>query len=285
MPFQIYAWTASISSGFVAVLQKLTSKYSISNPWLMNFFFTLFILIFMIPLSLINHVGFPHMWNNIFWAAFFNELFWTLFLLSLYKLDVSTISPLFNLRSIFALFLGTIFLGEILGFQQFVLIALIIICGFFVTIDEKLKLTSFFKPSIGLIVVAMFALALKGFFINKAAVNDGFWEISLWQSFVSLLVLVSTIPLFIKDLAKTRAKQLIVLVGIASLQVIFELAATKAFSINLGISSLIISLPVSMIIAFLFSVFAPKLLEKHSIKVYLIRFVAAGLMVFASLHL
>ena len=60
--------------------------------------------IFIAPLALINHTGFPSLWSDIFWAAFFNELFWTLFILSLYKLDVTSISPFFNLRSIFSLF-------------------------------------------------------------------------------------------------------------------------------------------------------------------------------------
>lgn len=281
----IYAWIATLSSGLVAVLQKLTSKHSIANAWLMNFFFTLFILVFLIPLALMNHAGLPHSGTNIFLAAFFDELFWTLFILSLYKLDISVISPLFNFRSIFSILLGIVFLGEVLRLQQLFLILLIIICGFFVAIDEKFKITSFFKPAVALVITAMLALALNGYFINKAAVQNSFWEITLWQGIFSQLILMFTIPLFIKDLPKIKYKQLAILFFIAFVEVFYKLAANKAFSANLGITSVIISLPSSMIIAFLFSTFAPKLLEKHSIKVYLIRFSAAAVMIFASLHL
>ncbi len=285
MPFEIYAWIATLSSGLVAVSQKLTSKHSIKNPWLLNFFFTLFILLFLLPLGLINHVGFPREWQNIFFSAFFDEMFWILFIISLYKLDVSVITPLFNFRSIFSVFLGIFFLGEVLRLQQVLLIILIIGCGFFVAIDEKFKLTSFFKPVIALILTAMLALALNGFFINKAAVHNTFWQITVWEVVFSQLLLLFTVPLFMKDLKKVKFDQYAILLAIALLEVFYKLSANKAFSSNLVVTAVIISLPASMIIAFLFSVFAPTLLEKHSLKVYLIRFAAAALMIFASFHL
>ncbi|MCL4363844.1 EamA family transporter [Patescibacteria group bacterium] len=285
MPFELYAWIATLSSGLVAVSQKLTSKHSISNPWLLNFFFTLFILVFLVPLGLVNHVGLPREWGNIFLSALFDELFWILFIISLYKLDISVISPLFNFRSIFSVFLGVSFLGEVLKMQQVLLIGLIIISGFFVAVDEKFKLTSFLKPAIGLVLTAMLALALNGFFINKAAVHNTFWQITVWEVVFSQLILILTVPLFVKDLPKVRFNQYAILFFIALLEVFYKLSANKAFSSNLVITAVIISLPASMIIAFLFSIFAPKLLEKHPLKVYLIRFIAAGLMIFASLHL
>lgn len=285
MSFYIYAWIAALASGLVVVLQKLTSKHSISNPLLLNFFFSLFVLVFIFMLALVNHTGLPHSGKNIFFAAFFGQLFWIFYILALYKLDVSVISPLFNFRSIFSILLGVVFLGEVLRLQQLLLMALIIFSGFFVAIDEKLKLSSFFKPAIALMMLAMFALALNGYFINIAALQNSFWEIALWQSLFSQLLLLFTIPLFIKDIPKTKFTQLAILFAIAFIQVFYELAANKSFSTNLAITSIIISLPVSMIIAFLFSTFAPKLLEKHTNKVYLIRIIAAGVMIFASLRL
>ena len=62
----------------------------------------------------------------------------------------------------------------------------------------------------------------------------------------------------------------------------FEVLALRQ---NISISMTIISLPVSMLFAILFSVFAPKLLEKHTMKVYAIRLIAAGIMVAAALGL
>jgi hypothetical protein len=40
-----------------------------------------------------------------------------------------------------------------------------------------------------------------------------------------------------------------------------------------------------MAIAFLFSVFAPQLLEKHTLKVYAVRFISAAIMIVAASQL
>jgi hypothetical protein len=64
-----------------------------------------------------------------------------------------------------------------------------------------------------------------------------------------------------------------------------ELAAYKAFESNVGTSSLIISLPMSMILVFFFALWKPSLLERHTIKVYAIRFIAAGVMIWGAMSL
>jgi hypothetical protein len=63
------------------------------------------------------------------------------------------------------------------------------------------------------------------------------------------------------------------------------LTSNKSYTDNVTISSAIISLPMSMIMAFLFSIFAPNLLEKHTLKVYAIRFTAAAIMIISALKL
>ena len=63
------------------------------------------------------------------------------------------------------------------------------------------------------------------------------------------------------------------------------LAANKAYAVNVSISSVITALPISMIMVFVLSIFAPKLLEKHPVKVYAVRFAAAAVMFLASLGL
>jgi len=44
-------------------------------------------------------------------------------------------------------------------------------------------------------------------------------------------------------------------------------------------------MPFSMIFAFMFSVFAPKLLEKHTLKIYVIRFSSVAVMIWAAIQL
>ena len=63
------------------------------------------------------------------------------------------------------------------------------------------------------------------------------------------------------------------------------LFSVKAFGENISISMTIISLPLAMIMTMALSVVAPKLLEKHTAKVYAIRLSAAAAMFVAALGL
>ncbi len=121
--------------------------------------------------------------------------------------------------------------------------------------------------------------------IKKAIAETGYWNTTLWVTALTLVPLIFTIPFFHKDIGKIKTKQLSALILISFLGLIGTLSANKAYAANVGISSTIISLPFSMVMAFLFSVFAPKLLEKHTLKVYVIRFIAAAVMFIAALKL
>ena len=98
-------------------------------------------------------------------------------------------------------------------------------------------------------------------------------------------MLLVTWPKFGKDFKKIGPKEFGATLLGALTGVVGILASNKAFASNIGVSAAIISLPISMIIAFLFSVFAPQLLEKHTLKVYFVRFAAATVMILAALKL
>ncbi|MDO8609905.1 MAG: EamA family transporter [bacterium] len=285
MSYIVFAWIATIASGISLIISKLTSKYSIPNPLIMNFLIVFFAAIFTIPLALFNHVGLPTDLSNIFLAAFFNILFLALFYFALYRLDVTTISPLFNLRGVFGVLLGIFFIHEVINIQQIIFIAVIIISSIFVTLDEKLKLSSFLKPAVLIMISATLALALNGFFINKAAIHNNYWQLYVWINIVSFIILIPLFPFIFKELKKLKIQQILVTALIASIGVVYTLTANKAYSSNVGITSVIISLPASMVISFILSIVQPKLLEKHTLKVYIIRFAATGIMVYAALLL
>jgi len=63
------------------------------------------------------------------------------------------------------------------------------------------------------------------------------------------------------------------------------LAANQAYASNVGISSVILSLPFSMIITIVISVINPKILEHHTAKIYIIRSVSAVIMLISALQL
>jgi drug/metabolite transporter (DMT)-like permease len=281
----LFAWIASITYGIEAITSKLASKHVIQNPWLFNFLWTLFILIFTIPIALWNGVGLPPSWGNIIISGFFYGIGSALYVLALYKLDVTVIAPLFSIRTAMAVLAGTIFLGEILTATQYLLTAAIAVFGVFVSMDERFSLRSFFNRNTFIALLAMLTLVAWSAFFKQAVAETSYWDATLWVAIVAQIWLIPTIPLFVKGTQIVTSKQYSVLAGIAVFGTIGTLAVNKAFAISVSITSTIISIPVSMAIAFLFSVFAPQLLEKHTLKVYAVRFISAAIMIVAASQL
>lgn len=285
MPYYIFAWIASISAGIYIAISKITSKYAISNPWYFNFLFSAIVLLFIIPIALFNHASFPTDWTNIGISAVFAALFNISLVLSVYSLDITVLSPLFNFRTVFAVLLGVIFLNEHLSTYQWLIFLMIVIVGMFVTIDEKMSLKSFFKPSIAIGLCTMLFLALNNVFIKKSLIHNSLWTSSMWIFIISFGITLFTFPLFYKDLKKTKMKQIIPIVAMGFFAAITNLFSNQAYKTSVGITSVIMSIPFSMIIVFILSLFIPKFLEKHTVKIYLIRFVCAAIMIYGALQL
>lgn len=285
MTLYFFAWTASILFGLEGIVAKLISKHSISNPWFFNFFWTLFVLVFIIPISLWFGAGFPLFWGYIFLGSLFSALASVLNTFAIYKLDVSVLVSLFSFRTAMAVIVGAFFLNEVLTTHQYFLIAIIFIFGIFVSIDERFTLKSFFTWNIVIALSCMLALVFSAMFFKKAVAVNGFWNTTLWTPLFAQLWLLFTIPLFKKVVMSANLKQYWPVMVISILGVLGVLSANMAYSKNVSLSSVIISLPLSMVIAFLFSQFAPEILEKHTLKVYLIRFISATIMVIAAVNL
>jgi len=285
MPFYIYAWIASFSGAFLVIAAKLTTKYSIKNPWLFNFSWILITLLFTIPAALINHAGIPNDWPPVIAAGVFFALFYIFYIFANYKLDVSVLSPLFNFKSVFTVLLSSIMINEKLSSYQLMIFAIILIAGMFANMDEKLKLNSFFKSAVGIVLLSMIFLSLNNIYINIALVKNDLWTVILWIAIVNFLVILPTIPLFYKDLGKVKVNQIAPVIAMGIFQLLYNFVANIAYGVNVGVTSIIITLPISMMIIFLLSVVWPKLLEKHTLKVYAIRFASAAIMIWGALQL
>ena len=281
----LFAWLAAFLFGLEAILGKLTSKHAIKNPWLFNFVWNGIVMLFTIPIAFINHVGMPHVWVNIIIVAIFYALSGVFYTWALYLLDISVLSPLFNFRTIFSVILAGLMLHQLLTTQQYILIGIIFLAGLFVSFDEHFKLRSFFRIPILIAMVAMVIIAFLGIYTNKALSQNGFWETTLWMQVIGQLILTLTWSKFAKDFKRISKVQVGSLSVVSIAGTTGMIAATAAYGGNVGIASTIISLPFSMVIAFLFAVFAPTLLEKHTMKTYAIRFIAAGVMLAAALRL
>jgi len=285
IPFYIFAWIASIGYGLEVVVVKLVNKHLAANLWVFNFLWNFLILLLIAPFALYNNAGIPNQWFNVVMAALLYAIAGITYVINLSKLDVSVFAPLFNFRTVFAVILAAIFLQERLNPEQLYLIAVIFIGGLFVSIDERFSIQTFFNKRIFYTLLMMVVIALEAVYTNKSVNELGFWTASLWIAIIAQGMLFVTWPKFGKDFKKIGPKEFGATFLGAATGFIAVLASNKAFASNIGVSAAIISLPISMIIAFLFSVFAPQLLEKHTLKVYVIRFTAAGIMILAALRL
>jgi drug/metabolite transporter (DMT)-like permease len=282
----MFAWVASIVYGLYSITAKLIGKYTLKNVSQFSFFIMLFSGIVSGTISIINGASMPNNWTYIILAALFLSLGNLLYLSTLKNLDVSVLSPLFNLRVVITVLIGYFLLGERLTSDSFLLVMLIVVAGVFATMDERFSIKSFFTKKIALGLLFMLVLSIQSFFINRAIDQAGYWTATLWM--VALAALFSFIFLFknfYKDVLKSKLSDYSGVLLLSLFGGVGDLAAYKAFQGNVGVSSVIISLPISMLFAFMFSIWKPSLLEKHPVKVYVLRFAMAGIMIWGALNL
>ena len=284
-PPSIFAWTASFMYGAEGIIGKLISKYSISDALLFNFVWSVLTFVLMVPVALFFGAGMPHEWPSLVGASVFSAIGGLTYVLALYKLDISIVAPLYSFRVAITALLGAVFLAEILTFSQYVFIAIIFICGLFVSIDERYSVRSFFTLGSAIAIMSMLALALMAVFTKVAVMHTNFWTVALWIQGLHVVWSCLTIPFFKRSFASIKAKQYAAVTLISLADVVATVAAVKAYSINVSIATAIISLPFSMLGAIFCAVFFPHLLERHKPKVYLIRLASATIMFLAALQL
>ena len=281
-----FAWIASITYGLYSVVAKLIGKYSLKNTSQFSFFVTLFSGIIMAVVSYINGGKITFSWTYILLAAVFLALGNVFYLVALKVLEVSVMAPLFNLRLAITVLLSFLFLGETFSLGSLGIIVVIFVAGFFASMDESFSFKSFFTKNIGLGLFFMLILSIQSIFINRAIDQTSYWTATLWISLLSIFFsFIFLYPKFKQDLKKTKPKDYLGVGLLAIIGGIGDLTAFKAFESNVGLSSVIISLPISMIMVFVLSIWKPTLLEKHSLKVYFVRFAATGIMIWGALQL
>lgn len=285
MSFIFFAWIASFAYGAETIIGKLTSKHAIDNPWLFNFLWSGFILLFTVPLALYYGAGFPQEWGSILIVSLFYALSNIFFMLAIKRLDVTVIVPLYNLKTAFTVILAIPLLGEVLNTTQYILIGIMFLAGIFVNIDEKRSFRMFFRKAIGLGLIAVLSATFWGISLTFAQRTNGFWEVALWVPVIAQIIFFGTVPFFKQEIKSVSQKQLFPVILMAITAVVGILFSNKAYETNATITSVILAIPLSMFIAFGFSVFAPKLLEKHTITVYAIRFIGVTIMIVCGLIL
>src|SRR3989344_4204337 len=132
-------------------------------------------------------------------ASVFYALGGLLYIIGIYYFDISALSPLFNFRTVFAVILAALMLGEILSLNQYILIVLTFIAGIFVTMADRFGIRSFFSWPMLFVMGDMVRLALRGIYIKKGVVATGFWTVTFFLALLTQILFLTTIPMFRKD--------------------------------------------------------------------------------------
>jgi len=285
MSYVLLAWIATIMYGLETVIIKLSGKYAIKNPWLFNALWNVLFTVFMIPIFTSHPVALPKIWGNLLITSFLSAVCCILYIISTYRLDVSTISPLYNVRTGLAVLFAALLLGEKMTSHQLSLVGIIIVMGFIVTVDEKFSLQSFFRKDIIIALIYMALLALYVVYAKKTILDIGYWSATIWQTILIPIMLIPTFPKFSKEIKSITRKQMIPIILVSVTSTVGYLLANKAIETNVGITSVIMTFPLPMILAFIISLIWPKLMEKHPLKIYAIRFAATAIMFMCALGL
>lgn len=285
MSYIVFAWLATFTYGFEAIIIKLSSKYAIKNPWLFNILWNILFVIFMIPVYLTHPIEIPTVWSSLLITSVLSAICCVMFMVLTYRLDVSVLSPLYNVKTGLSVLFASFLLGEMMSQYQSLMVCIIIIMGFAVTIDEKTTLKSFFRRDIILAMIFMTILALYVVFLKKTMLDIGFWNATVWVAVLNLILLIPTWPKFSKDIKTLTKKQMLPVLLVTATSTIGYIISNKAYEVNVGITSVIMTFPVSMIFAFLLAMIWPKLMERHSMKIYGLRFAATAVMLWCAIQL
>jgi len=285
MTYIAFAWIATVVYGLETIVTKLSGKYAIKNPWTFNIIWNWFFLLLMLPFYLNSEVGIPAKWGNLLIASLLSAVCCILYIISIYRIDVSVLSPMYNIRTGFSVLFSFLMLGETFSSYKLFLIAIIIIMGLLVSFDEKFSFKAFISKNIVIVLIFMVLLALYGIFLNKTIADIGYWNATVWTGVLPALFLLFTYPKFKDDIKTVRRKQLLPVIFVAITSVVGTMAANKAYEVSVGITTVIMSIPSSMILAFIMSLIWPKLMEKHPLRVYAVRFTAAAVMFACALQL
>jgi uncharacterized membrane protein len=273
------AWLAAVTTGIEPLIVKISSKRLIKSPWLFNVLWMAFALPPIAVFAWWQHGGWPMQWMALTLSSLCAAVTFSLYTLALYKMDVTAMAPLYGIRMAFSVLLGTLLLGEHLSGFGIGLIVLIIAASPFATFNEQLRFRAFLQKHTLFALIAMLTIALDGYFLNRSVAQNGFATTVLWHDLLTLALLLPTLRFAHLERERFTREKITPFVALGLLAFVYAATSAYAYSRNLSINSIIVSLPFSMIFAWALSFRFPALLEKHPPRVYAVRFTGAAIMV------
>lgn len=178
MSYQLFALFAAIMFALSTLLVKYINKYIVKDAD--SFFFWTYLptipFVLMIPLRYGLDFNLKMILPTVF-VSLFLTIGTYLFSKGISSVDVSVISPLFQLQSGFILIFATIFLGEKYQLSTYAFLMLMILGTLFVAVTDKVKLKGFLQKGV------LFIIGMQVFLW-------GYLRQSFWKSRVAKPILL-----------------------------------------------------------------------------------------------
>lgn len=284
MSFYFFAWVASLAFAFQGIYSKVVSKYKIENQFLFNYLWILFEAVIIFALALYQGIYFPTNFMLVILGGLFLAVGSSCHIYALKKMDITVLMPLYSFRSAMAVIMGFI-VGEAITQNQIWMIGAIIVLSVILTMDEKFSVKSFFNKKTFWAIFGMIFFTLLSLVVKKASVTDGYLISTFWIFVFALIFLLFSYPKFRTEIPILSKNKVLAVAPVAILGVVAVLAMNKAYTLNIPITTAIVSLPISFVFSLIITFFAPNYLEKHTIKVYIVRFIATAMLFYSAINL
>lgn len=286
-PFVFYSLAVAITLAITLLVAKYTVNKTFKDISVYLFYFFLLrivavpFLLVKVPLGDVSVAILPAFLAALFWVTAITILYQ-----ALVKIDASITGSLFPLKLIFIPFVAYFLIGELFSVRIYLWFIPLILGGFLVAMDERMKWSSFFTKDVGIVLLSMLFFAFSDTFGKMGVDHIGSLPyLVLFLLFVPILS-SAFIPFVRKNLALTKQQ----LAGV-SLVVLFDITVNLFFilaladNVTLTNAIAMLNAPFLLIFTFLLSRFKPDLLETHPPRVYVIRFAGVLVMYFAAVQI
>lgn len=287
-PYIIFSLIAAFGFAFSSIANKFTSKHKISNNWVLLFYYYLTIIPFLFFLPFIFNVSIPQSgWTFIFLYAFVFFIGNIFFTIAIYRLDASTFAPFFQLQTAFIAFLAFLFLKERFPIENYLFLTVMLVGSILVSIDENFSIKTYFSFATLLIIFQQIFHAFSNLFAGFALKNMNSFTFMFWGDLTAFFLALIIIPFIGFNKLKVSFSQIKPLFVGSFFSTVAATFLFTAFQSNVTISSTLglLTSPIILIFTIFLSIFKPSLLEHHTKKVYLVRFIGVLLILFGALKL
>lgn len=270
----------AVSAALATLISKFTSRHTISQPWVLLFYYYLTLVPWLILVPIFFDVSFPPLsaWPSLWLYGLIFFLGNALSIIAIYRFDSSTFAAFMPLRPALVALLAFWFLGEQFPPAQYLFMGVILLGAFLATLDERLNLKAFLQFSTVVIIAQQVVHALAFLFAGFSLQGLNSFSLLVWGNLTSFVFALTLIPL-LRGRLLVSFSQIKPMLASGFFTVAASAALFTAFQSNLTLSATLSQLlipPIVLGLTFFASIFRPSLLEHHMPRVYLIR--ATGLL-------